>query len=71
MMLIGVEFMTNAGILNFVAFSKYDTDNDGQLMALFIIVMAAVGVAVALAIMINVFKHYKSIDPNKLTNMKN
>ncbi|HQS51756.1 MAG: NADH-quinone oxidoreductase subunit K, partial [Sphingobacteriales bacterium 39-40-5] len=49
--LIGIEFMINAAVLNFVAFGKYDKiAGGGQMFALFAIVLAAAGVAVALAI---------------------
>lgn len=70
--LIGIEFMINAAILNFVAFGKYDKINGGgQMFALFAIVLAAAGVAVALAIILNVYKHFKTIDPSKIDNLKN
>ena len=70
--LIGIEFMINAAILNFVAFGKYDKINGGgQMFALFAIVLAAAGVAVALAIILNVYKHFKTIDPSKIDNLRN
>jgi NADH-quinone oxidoreductase subunit K len=70
--LIGIEFMINAAILNFVAFGKYDKINGGgQMFALFSIVLAAAGVAVALAIILNVYKHFKTIDPSKIDNLRN
>jgi NADH-quinone oxidoreductase subunit K len=69
--LIGIEFMINAAILNFVAFGKYDKINGGgQMFALFSIVLAAAGVAVALAIILNVYKHFKTIDPSKIDNLR-
>jgi NADH-quinone oxidoreductase subunit K len=70
--LIGIEFMINAAILNFVAFGKYDKINGGgQMFALFAIVLAAAGVAVALSIILNVYKHFKTIDPSKIDNLRN
>lgn len=70
--LIGIEFMINAAVLNFVAFGKFDKVNGGgQLFALFAIVLAAAGVAVALAIILNVYKHFKTIDPSKINKLKN
>jgi NADH:ubiquinone oxidoreductase subunit K len=70
--LIGIEFMINAAILNFVAFGRYDKINGGgQMFALFAIVLAAAGVAVALAIILNVYKHFKTIDPSKIDNLRN
>ena len=70
--LIGIEFMINAAVLNFVAFGRFDKVNGGgQLFALFAIVLAAAGVAVALAIILNVYKHFKTIDPSKIDKLKN
>jgi NADH-quinone oxidoreductase subunit K len=44
--------------------------NGGQLFALFAIILAAAGVAVALAIILNVYKYYKTIDPDKIHNLR-
>lgn len=69
--LIGIELMLNAAILNLVAFGKYDRiNNSGQLFALFAIVLAAATTAVALAIILNVYKRYKTIDPGKVDGLK-
>ena len=69
--LIGIELMINAAILNLVAFGKYDKlTNSGQIFALFAIVLAAAGAAVALAIVLNVYRKYKTIDPNKVERLK-
>lgn len=71
LVLIGIEFMLNAAILNFVAFSKHDKfAAAGQVFALFAIVLAAAAVAVALAIILNVYKHYKTIDPTKIDQLR-
>ncbi|RYE18634.1 MAG: NADH-quinone oxidoreductase subunit NuoK [Sphingobacteriales bacterium] len=68
--LIGIELMLNAGILNLVAFGKYDkVNNGGQIFALFAIVLAAATTAVALAIILNVYRRYKTIDPGKINSM--
>ena len=70
--LIGIEFMINAAVLNFVAFGKYDKiSGGGQMFALFAIVLAAAGVAVALAIILNVYRYFKSIDPTQTDTLKN
>ena len=71
LMFIGIEFMLNAAILNFVAFSKYDKmASTGQVFALFVIVLAAAAVAVALAIILNVYKYYRTIDPTKIDQLR-
>jgi len=69
--LIGIELMLNAAILNLVAFGKYDKiNNGGQTFALFAIVLAAATTAVALAIILNIYKKYKTIDPDKADHLK-
>ena len=69
--LIGIELMLNAAILNMVAFGKYDRfNNGGQIFALFAIVLAAATTAVALAIILNVYRRYKTIDPNKVDKLR-
>jgi len=69
--LIGIELMLNAAILNLVAFGKYDRFvNGGQMFALFAIVLAAATTAVALAIILNVYRRYKTIDPAKVDKLR-
>ncbi|WDF69524.1 NADH-quinone oxidoreductase subunit NuoK [Sphingobacterium oryzagri] len=71
MILVGVELMINASILNFVAFSRYDNVNyAGQVFALFAIVLAAAAVAVGLAIILNVYRHFKTINPSNVNELK-
>jgi len=69
--LIGIEMMLNAAILNLVAFGQFDRHNNGgQMFALFAIVLAAATTAVALAIVLNVYRRYKTIDPDKVDQLK-
>lgn len=69
--LIGIELMLNAAILNLVAFGKYDRiNNGGQMFALFAIVLAAATTAVALAIILNVYRRYHTINPDKVNQLK-
>lgn len=69
--LIGIELMLNAAILNLVSFGKFDrVNNGGQIFALFAIVLAAATTAVALAIILNVYRRYKTIDPNKVDKLR-
>jgi NADH-quinone oxidoreductase subunit K len=71
MILVGIELMINAAILNFVAFGRYDKINySGQVFALFAIVLAAASVAVGLAIILNVYRHYKTINPDQITDLR-
>jgi len=69
--LIGIELMLNAGILNLVAFSRFDKmANGGQMFAIFAIVLAAATTAVALAIILNVYRRYKTIDPGQINRLQ-
>ncbi|TFF33738.1 NADH-quinone oxidoreductase subunit NuoK [Mucilaginibacter psychrotolerans] len=69
--LIGIELMLNAANLNLVAFGRYDRiNNGGQMFALFAIVLEAATTAVALAIILNVYRRYKTIDADKINQLK-
>lgn len=71
MALMGVELMLNAANLNFVGFSRYDQiDLDGQMAALFVIVLAAAEVAVGLALILNLYRRKNSIDLGDATELK-
>jgi NADH:ubiquinone oxidoreductase subunit K len=55
--LMGIELILNSANLNLVAFSRYGTGNlQGQLFAVFVIVIAAAEVAVALAIVLTLYR---------------
>lgn len=61
--LMGVELILNAAALNFVAFSHYvEGGIGGQVFAVFVIVLAAAEAAIALAIVLAIFRHFRSID---------
>lgn len=61
--LIGAELVINAACLNLVAFARYQVGSiDGQVAALFIIVLAAAEAAVAIAIFVNFYRRLETID---------
>ena len=61
--LMGVELVLNGANVNFVAFSRYTPLGlDGQVVSLFVIVLAAAEAAVALAIALNFYNNYLTID---------
>jgi NADH-quinone oxidoreductase subunit K len=69
--LLGVELILNSANLNFVAFSRYGgLGIDGHIFAIFIIILAASEAAVALAIVLQIFNHYKTIDLTETNLMK-
>ncbi|MFN8354298.1 MAG: NADH-quinone oxidoreductase subunit NuoK [Spirosomataceae bacterium] len=69
--LMGIELMLNAANLNLVAFSRNDTGLHGQLFALFVIVVAVAEAVVALAIVLKVYQHFKTIHLDEISEMKN
>lgn len=73
--LMGIELVLNGANVNFIAFgSKYlRADNlglDGQLIALFVIVLAAAEAAVALAIALNFYNNHTTIDVDQADELK-
>ncbi len=70
--LMGVELILNSVNLNFLAFAKYiDAHINGQLIAIFIIILAASEAAVALAIILNLYRDRANIDVTQVDQMKN
>ncbi|MHB0959112.1 MAG: NADH-quinone oxidoreductase subunit NuoK [Pirellulaceae bacterium] len=73
--LMGIELVLNGANVNFVAFgSKYLRSDslglDGQLIALFVIVLAAAEAAVALAIALNFYNNHTTVDVDKAEDLK-
>ena len=69
---MSIELMFNAVNINFVAFSKFVTPTQfvGQIFAIFVITIAAAEAAVALAIVLQLFRHVRSIDAADARRMK-
>ena len=73
--LMGIELVLNGANINFVAFgSPYLREKtlglDGQLIALFVIVLAAAEAAVALAIALNFYNNHATIDVDRADDLK-
>jgi NADH-quinone oxidoreductase subunit K len=63
--LMGIEMILNAANINFVAFERYGRNGlDGQMFAIFTIILAAAEAAVALAIVLNVYSLFDSVKPS-------
>ncbi len=69
LILMGIELMLNASILNFIAFDSTHKGISGGLMALFILVVAAAEVTLALAILLGIYKRYGSTNPDAITRL--
>ncbi|MFO0973562.1 MAG: NADH-quinone oxidoreductase subunit NuoK [Phycisphaerae bacterium] len=64
--LIGVELVLNAANVNLVAFTRYRTGAlDGQITALFVILLAAAEAAIAVAIFMNYYNNLATIDVDR------
>ena len=72
-MLISIELVLNAVDLNFAAFNRllFPTMNEGSFMTLFSIGVSAAESAVAIAIILNVYRNFKSDTVDSITEMKN
>lgn len=70
-MLMGIELMLNAVNVNMVAFARNSHAVEGQMFSLFVMIVAAAEVAVALAILIKLKEKFASIDPDDIDNLKN
>jgi NADH-quinone oxidoreductase subunit K len=72
-MLLGVELILNAGALNFVAFDHFvaEARASGQVFAVFVIAFAASEAAIALAIVLQVYRTHRTIAADELTELRN
>jgi NADH-quinone oxidoreductase subunit K len=69
-MLMSVEIMLNAAGLAFIVAGLTQGHADGQVMFIFILAMAAAEVAVGLALILQMFDKFKSVDTNLTNTMK-
>ena len=69
--LMGVELILNSANVNFLAFARFGGMNMlGHVYALFVIVLAAAEAAVALAIIINIFNNFRTINVDDVSELK-
>ena len=71
--LFSIEIMLNAANLNFIAFWRFSANPEalhGPLFTLFTIAVAAAEVAVGLALIIAVYRHFKTVDLEQLDTLK-
>jgi NADH-quinone oxidoreductase subunit K len=71
MILMGIELILNSANINFIAFSRYLGPRvDGQVVALFVIILAAAEAAIALAIVLNIYRLHHKINVDEVDTMK-
>ena len=68
--LIGIELILNAANVNLVAFSRFCGNLEGQVFAVFVMILAACEAAVALAIIINLFHGFGTVEVDYASKMK-
>ena len=72
--LIGIELILNAAIINFMAFWRFGSSSGaplaGPAAAIFIIVLAACEAAIALAILLNLFYNYSTVEVDSVHEMQ-
>jgi NADH-quinone oxidoreductase subunit K len=68
--LMSIEIMLNAAGMAFIVAAAKWMQPDGQVMFIFILAMAAAEVAVGLALILQVFHKFKSLDADSLDKMK-
>ena len=70
--LMGIELILNSANINFVAFNRFGGMQklDGHIFTIFVIVLAAAEAAVALAIIINLFKNAGSVNVDEANTLK-
>jgi NADH-quinone oxidoreductase subunit K len=61
--LMGIELVLNAANVNYVAFARYgNAGYDGQVFAIFVIMLAAAEAAIGLAIVLGIYQAFETID---------
>ncbi|MBI1803843.1 MAG: NADH-quinone oxidoreductase subunit NuoK [Ignavibacteria bacterium] len=71
MVLMGIELILNAANINFVAFARYGGMHmDGQAIAVFVIVLAAAEAAIALAIVLNIYQRFNTVNVDEVSSLK-
>lgn len=69
-LLMAIELMLLSVNMNFVAFSRYLQDLNGQLFVFFILTVAAAEAAIGLAILVVLFRNLKTIHVDDLDRLK-
>ncbi len=71
MVLMGIELVLNASNINFLAFSRYTTGTlDGHVIAVFVIILAAAEAAIALAIVLNIYQNFNTVNVDEINRLR-
>lgn len=67
---MSIELMLNSVNLSFISFARYRFEMDGHIFAFFVMAVAAAEAAVALAIVIHVFRHKRGVSIDEMQDLK-
>jgi NADH-quinone oxidoreductase subunit K len=71
LVLMGIELILNAANINLIAFSKFgNLGVDGQVIAIFVIILAVAEAAIALGIILNLYNNFATVDIDEANTMK-
>jgi NADH-quinone oxidoreductase subunit K len=71
LVLMGVELILNSANINFIAFARFGGMNlEGQAAAVFVIILAAAEAAVALAIVLNIYQRFHTVNVDDINKLK-
>ena len=69
--LMGIELILNAASIAFVSFSRYVAGSvTGQIFVIFVIIIAVCEAAVALAIILNIYQNFRTVDTDQTDELK-
>lgn len=68
--LMSIELMLNAVNLTFIAFSRFLGSMEGQVVVFFVMAVAAAEAVIGLAIIISIFRHRQTLDPQEMQLLK-
>lgn len=69
--LMGIELILNSANINFIAFARYGNFGfNGQVISLFVIILAAAEAAIALAIVLNIYKNFSTVNVDEIDGLK-
>ncbi len=68
-MLMAMELMLNGSNLALVAYSRFRGDEAGQVMAFFVMALAAAEAAIGLALVLAIYRHFKTLDVDRVNRL--
>lgn len=71
LVLMGIELILNSANINFIAFARYGGMSlEGQAAAVFVIILAAAEAAIALAIVLNIYQRFRTVNVDDINKLK-